>query len=925
MILVNKGQRGKVMKMKKEIRNHYLLYSALFFMMCAAAFAPFWEEGKSFIWGAGVEDGLSQHFSALAYYGEWLRKFFSNLWAGHLKLPMWEMSLGYGADILSTLNYYAIGDPLNLLYGFVSKQNTETMYNVLILVRMYLAGIAFLMYAGKMKKRNYASVMGALVYVFCGFSFRLGLRHPFFLNPMIYFPLLCLGIEKIYKKEKPRVFILSVCLAAMSNYYFLYMLTIFAVIYAWIRFYHYISAKRVQAFFLTIARFAGYYILGIAMSAVVLLPSVIGFLGNGRNGVGVDWKTLIIYPGKYYLMLIENIVGYGNVGSNTNVGYLPIAGIAILFVLFSRRMKHKKYRAAFISSIIALALPIFGFAFNGFSYANNRWAFVLSFIVALLTAEMYPRFFMMSKRQKIGIGAGIVIYMIFCQAVNLTGEEFMKNNGILSAGIMTLVFYLVFLFFQKLGYDDRKLPTKLAFGILMIISVGIHGYYRFDQEQDGYTQEFLDRGTALEALQPENVTLLTSIKDSSFYRVHAEGYKYKNYGLVNNLNTIGGYYSITAGEVADAIKSYETLGMKYADKYKGLDQRSGLLSLAGVKYMTIPKDEENIPYGFVPVKKGRDTVLYKNSYVLPMAYSYDSYITESQYRRLNGVEREQAMLTEAVLEKSLAEINIRHQENEYHSRVSSISLSEKKISSPKGTGYSVINVPIDQRKETYLYFENLIYQDTQSRTGDLWLTGKKGTQGILVTQGGVEQKIYIQSTFSPYYFGRKDYMIRVNTNTSKKKAEIKLQFLSPGTYSFDQVSLITVDKKETFKKLKRLKRNSLKNINYDGNHFSGTFQGEKDQMVCVAIPYSKGWSAEIDGKPAKTYKANGMYIGVPVKKGTHKIKLSYVTPGVKTGAVFCGIGWIMFFLTGYGNSEYNVIKWLRKREEYYKNIKRRGK
>lgn len=119
------------------------------------------------------------------------------------------------------------------------------------------------------------------------------------------------------------------------------------------------------------------------MAAVILIPSVIGFLGNGRYGSGTDWKALIVYPGKYYLMFLENFVGYGNVGSNTNTGYLPIAGIVVLFTLFSRRMKHKKYRLVFLGSMIALIFPIFGYVFNGLSYANNRWAFVLSFIVAL--------------------------------------------------------------------------------------------------------------------------------------------------------------------------------------------------------------------------------------------------------------------------------------------------------------------------------------------------------------------------------------------------------------------------------------------------------------------------------------------------------------------------------------------------------------
>lgn len=68
----------------------------------------FFMGGKNFVWGAGVEDGLSQHFSALAYYGELLREFVKNLIAGHPKLMMWNMSLGYGADVIATLNYYAI-------------------------------------------------------------------------------------------------------------------------------------------------------------------------------------------------------------------------------------------------------------------------------------------------------------------------------------------------------------------------------------------------------------------------------------------------------------------------------------------------------------------------------------------------------------------------------------------------------------------------------------------------------------------------------------------------------------------------------------------------------------------------------------------------------------------------------------------------
>lgn len=888
--------------MIKEQRKYcYGVYTLMFLLMCIVAFLPFFTEGKSFVWGAGVEDGLSQHFSALAYYGEALREFFRNLLAGYPKLVMWDMSLGYGADILSTLNYYAIGDPLNLLYGFVSPKNTETMYNFMIVLRMYLAGITFIMYARKMKKRSYGTVIGALVYVFSGFCFRLGLRHPFFINPMIYFPLLCLGIEKIYQRERPYVFIFAVCVSAMSNYYFLYMLTIFAVIYAWIRFYKYSEENKIKTFFLTILKFGMYYTLGIAMAAVILLPSVIGFLGNGRYGNGADWKSLIVYPGKYYLLFIENFIGYGNMGSNTNAGYLPIVGIVVLFTLFSQRMKHKKYRAAFIASIIALILPIFGYAFNGFSYANNRWAFALSFIVALLTAEMYPRLFVMSKRQQIGIGAGIIIYTVFCIIVNASGEEILKNKGIMAACGLIAVFYILLLIFQRLGYDTQKRIVRVSMAILLLISVGVHGYYRFDPKGYAYTQEFMDQGQAYRTLKEDNIRMLSKVNDPSVYRVHAEGYRYKNYGLINHLNTISGYYSITAKCVTDTIKGYDTLGMQYADKYKGVDQRLGLLSLAGVKYITVAHNSQvakdvssmgDVPYGVEKLRKKGNITLYKNKYALPFAYAYDSYMTEQQYEQLNGIGKEQAMLAQIILNQHPADKEIQHNEQRNGPDIQTISLPETRISSPKGKKYADITVPVEKDKETYLYFKNLVYHGKKNGDDKFILTGRKGTKGILVTQNDVQQKIHIQSTFNPYYFGRKDYIVKINHQTSKAKEKVRLNFLSPGEYEFDDISLITVPKKDVLARLKERKENSMKQIQYEGNHFRGVYHAKKDQILCVTIPYSKGWKATVNGNRTKIYKANGMFMGIIMKKGTQSVKLDYETPGLKIGAWISLVAWI---------------------------------
>ena len=521
--------------------------------------------------------------------------------------------------------------------------------------------------------------------------------------------------------------------------------------------------------------------------------------------------------------------------------------------------------------------------------------------MALLTAEMYPRLFVMSKRQQIGIGAGIIIYTVFCIIVNASGEEILKNKGIMAACGLIAVFYILLLIFQRLGYDTQKRIVRVSMAILLLISVGVHGYYRFDPKGYAYTQEFMDQGQAYRTLKEDNIRMLSKVNDPSVYRVHAEGYRYKNYGLINHLNTISGYYSITAKCVTDTIKGYDTLGMQYADKYKGVDQRLGLLSLAGVKYITVAhnsqvaKDVSSMgdePYGVEKLRKKGNITLYKNKYALPFAYAYDSYMTEQQYEQLNGIGKEQAMLAQIILNQHPADKEIQHNEQRNGPDIQTISLPETRISSPKGKKYADITVPVEKDKETYLYFKNLVYHGKKNGDDNFILTGRKGTKGILVTQNDVQQKIHIQSTFNPYYFGRKDYIVKINHQTSKAKEKVRLNFLSPGEYEFDDISLITVPKKDVLARLKKRKENSMKQIQYEGNHFRGVYHAKKDQILCVTIPYSKGWKATVNGNRTKIYKANGMFMGIIMKKGTQSVKLDYETPGLKIGAWISLVAWI---------------------------------
>ena len=130
---------------KKRNIDFYLLYTLAFFAVALALYLKFFANGKSLVWS---HDGVPQHLNSLAYYGKYLRKVLHTLFIEYkLSLPLWDMHIGYGSDILTTLHYYVIGDPLTLLSVFVPASKTEALYAFLIFLRIYLAGIAFSRYS----------------------------------------------------------------------------------------------------------------------------------------------------------------------------------------------------------------------------------------------------------------------------------------------------------------------------------------------------------------------------------------------------------------------------------------------------------------------------------------------------------------------------------------------------------------------------------------------------------------------------------------------------------------------------------------------------------------------------------------------------------------------------------------------------------
>ena len=173
--------------------------------------------GQSFI---QYGDTLKQHYPFLVYYGRWLRQAARCVLTG-AAVPTWDFSIGYGADIITTLSYYGLGDPLDLLAAFVPGRWTEQLLEGLIVLRLYLAGLAFMAFSRRHGNSRFGTLLGALAYVFSAWPIQAGLIEPVFLVPMYCFPLMLLGADDLFEGRSPVLYIAAIALTALSNFFVL--------------------------------------------------------------------------------------------------------------------------------------------------------------------------------------------------------------------------------------------------------------------------------------------------------------------------------------------------------------------------------------------------------------------------------------------------------------------------------------------------------------------------------------------------------------------------------------------------------------------------------------------------------------------------------------------------------------------------------
>ena len=904
--------------------NYYLLYTLVFAVTSLIVFSWFYLNEKTFVWRP---DGLEQHYTALVYFGQYLRQIIRTFFeTGAINVPMWDFNIGYGSDILTTLHYYAIGEPLALLSVFVPSAKTEILYGLLVILRLYLSGFAFSAYCNKIGRGRFPTLCGAFVYAFCGFVLIASVRHPFFINPMIYLPLILIGIEKILEKKRPYVFIIMVFISAISSFYFFYMLVLITVLYVIVRMIFMYKEHKFRNIAVNILKFAGYSLIGMLMACFIVLPNIMELLSTQRMGVETVYD--LFYPITYYQRFLSGFISPDAPGYWSEMGYTAISLIAIIF-MFTAKKKQKELKTAFVILTLFLMFPIVGHVMHGFSYVSNRWIWGYSFVVALILTTMLPSMLKPTKKQLISLSVFSAIYLAF----GLLMRNTRKESFLASFAIFLLSVILMFGI-----YISRTRPNSLskysmrlsqaAVLFLVIAGIAVNAGYKYSYNEGNYISQFADFDRAYTDMSDTGIKAVTQIEDKSVFRFDDNRYGGQriaiNSSIPNNVKGTSYYFSLTNNNISSLREEVVLDNDKMDFWYKGTDSRAAVSTLASVKYFVIKSGlERYLPYGYKKTETSHTTedeteyVIYKNSNTLPFGYTYSSYIPRDSYEELSPLDKQEVLLQGAVLDKtqdkfSDTELILSNYDIPYTIECTNgIEYEDGKFIVTNKNGNIKLSFDPIEDCELYVYFDNMhfsgmnpldvhtdeeweemsAYDRNRLQSNNKYWVEPTGAV-VKAKSGGVTKQNEIKTPKYSWYNNKHEFLMNL-CYSEKTRTEVTVTFDTIGEYSFDDMQIIAQPMDNYVSQVKALKEDVLEKIKIKDNIVTGTISLDEEKLLCLSIPYSKGWTAYVNGEKAELLRVNTMYCGVFLDSGSHDIKLKYRTPGIEQGLVASAVGFVV--------------------------------
>ena len=340
---------------------------------------------------------------------------------------LYSFSRALGGEFVGIYAYY-LASPLSYLVALFPQDRMLEALLTIILLKTGLCGLTFGFYLHKNSKHpnKLAVIAFSLMYAMSAFAV-VHQNNVMWTDALIWLPLLVYGLEQLIKRRKYKLYVISLAMILMSNYYIGYMVCIFTVAY----FFYYSFAHRAEETNLTgekahllmaFVRFGIFSLVAAAIAGFILCGAYYS-LTFGKDTFSnpswafesnfeiLDFLTKFL-PGSYDTVRPEGL-------PFVYCGLLVLLLVPVYF-LAKKIPSREKVASVLLIAFFALSFIIkpIDLIWHGFSrpnWLNYRYSFMLCFFLIVMAYRAFTNLRTTSRKPMIAIGAIIGLGVIVLQ------------------------------------------------------------------------------------------------------------------------------------------------------------------------------------------------------------------------------------------------------------------------------------------------------------------------------------------------------------------------------------------------------------------------------------------------------------------------------------------------------------------------------
>ena len=752
-------------------------------------------------------------------YAPFFSEFKYKLSNGGSLLYSWDLGMGIN---FSALYAYYLASPLNWLIILCPQKYVIEFMTYMIVAKIGLSGLGFTYYLSKHTSGNKAGILFfGVFYALSGYMAAYS-WNIMWLDCIILFPIVCLGIERLVKTGKGLLYTLILGLCILSNYYISIMICLFMVIY-FISLNVMDNENNWRKFAIASIRFAVYSLLAGGLSALVLLPEIYALKLTASG----DFD----FPSTFnsYFSIFDMIARHmGNVKVEIGLDHWPNifcgVGIFLFVVLYILNRKiSKKEKAVYISLLVfflaGFSINVLNYIWHGLHYPNSlpaRQSFIYIFLVLFICAKAYDNF-SANTTKDLGFAFGIsMIYILLAQKI-VNNEDF--HFAVFYAAMIFISIYAMLMYLHMAKRISKTYLFLISLAIVVIeSSVNMSVTSVTTINRSNYINDNADVRALLKKLPMDD-----------FYRIDKVDRKTKDDGAWLNFKSVS-IFSSTANALLTEL--FEKLGNEASTNAYSITGETPLLDmLFAVKYAIYTGESRNTNISYVDISG--NSYLYENPYTLPLGYMVDERFTDDWNLNLGDP---------IDVQNDLAAV---YGLPDIFEQIETIKESTS------------VNFQTDIDGEYYAYVTNPAIDEVEFSYGDGDV--KKSFKNL-----------------------KRHYILELGTLEGEKNG----RFVSTDDKDESIDARVYRVNYDSLKKLYYiLNKNPLYLSKISDSYLSGNVHAVENTTLFTSIPYDEGWSVYVDGKKAEKIKIMDAFIGLKLEKGQHEIEFKYLSSGIIEGAI----------------------------------------